>query len=248
MATMAAWTRAFGFDYLAYAWLEGPLRLHEDALGPWTEDIARWDPALSRQVAGAVRALDDPAESEIATREFQRCIVVPVPGRYVPPYASVHLDASKSLWGAVTRQVLSWYDDAGLDWVGHSSRYPWVRAPDHIGVECAFAAELWAATGDGGRAKVDAGHALVAGHLPEWVPRYVAEVRERVAGSYWLGMTGLLQSLVSEGALQVRSEPGVAVEPVVRGAVVTSGPARSFGRTCEVGARPAGKSSSTTGR
>ena len=35
------------------------------------------------------------------------------------------------------------------------------------------------------------------------VAKEVAEVRALVVGSYWLGMTALLQGWVSEGALQV---------------------------------------------
>ena len=146
MATAAPWVWALGYDYLAHVWLEGPLRVPDDALLPWLEDLARCDSGLSRDVADLIRCLDDPAELEAARQDFQSCVVVPLPGRYLPPYASVYLDASKSLWGPATTRVLSWYNEADLDWVGHSSRYPWVRAPDHLGVECAFAAELWAAS------------------------------------------------------------------------------------------------------
>ncbi len=212
---MAAWTWALGYDYLAHVWLEGPLRLDEDAFGPWLEDMARFDPDLSRAVAAVVGALDDPGELEVARREFQSCLVVPVPGRYVPPYASVYLDASKALWGAVTAQVLSWYDEANLEWVGHVSRYPWVRAPDHLGIECAFAAELWTTMDGGHDPKVDLGQAFVTGHLLQWVPRYAAEVRERVTGSYWQGMAELIEGWVRKSALSI---PEVAVaEPRVPG-------------------------------
>ncbi|MHB1844912.1 MAG: TorD/DmsD family molecular chaperone [Deltaproteobacteria bacterium] len=201
MATTAAWTWTSGYDYLAHVWLEGPLRVHEDALGPWLEDVARCDSGLSRDVADLVRGLDDPAELEAARREFQSCVVVPLPGRYVPPYASVYLDASKSLWGPVTARVLSWYNEAELDWVGHSSRYPWLRAPDHLGIECAFAAELWAASEDGRPPMIDLGQAFVAGHLLEWAPQYAGEMRDRVTTSYWHGMAGLLEGWVHASAL-----------------------------------------------
>ncbi|MDA8282980.1 MAG: molecular chaperone TorD family protein [Actinomycetota bacterium] len=208
---MAGWTWAFGYDYLAHVWLEGPLRLHENALGPWLEDMASCDPGLSRAVAAVVGALDDPAELEVAKREFQSCVVVPIPGRYVPPYASVYLDASKALWGAVTAQVLSWYGESNLEWVGHVSRYPWVRAPDHVGVECAFAAELWTTMDSGQDPKVDLAQEFVTGHLLQWVPHYAAKVRERVTGSYWQGMAGLLEGWVRKSALSV---PGVATAAV----------------------------------
>ncbi len=212
---MAAWTWALGYDYLAHVWLEGPLRLDERAKGPWLEDMARFDPDFSRAVAAVVGALDDPAELEVARREFQSCLVVPAPGRYVPPYASVYLDASRALWGAVTAQVLSWYDEANLEWVGHLSRYPWVRAPDHLGVECAFAAELWTTMDCGQDPKVGLGQQFLAGHLLQWVPRYAAEVRERVTGSYWQGMAGLIEGWVQKSALSI---PEVAVaEPRVWG-------------------------------
>jgi TorA maturation chaperone TorD len=144
MVAVASWAWTYGYDYLARAWLGGPFRVHEDALNAWLEGVAQRDSDLSRHIAGIVRSLDDSGELESATREFQDCIALPMPGLYVPPYASFWLDPSKSLWGAVTRQVLSWYNDAGLDWSNHVSPYPSVRAPDHLGIECAFAAELWA--------------------------------------------------------------------------------------------------------
>ncbi|MDA8359931.1 MAG: molecular chaperone TorD family protein [Actinomycetota bacterium] len=201
MTTSTAWIWTFGYDYLARAWLEGPLRLHEDALVPWISNLGRLDAGLSRDVAGLVRCLDDPAELKAAMGDFEGCVVVPLPGRHVPPYASVYLDASRALWGTVTKRVLSWYDEADLDWVGASSRYPWVRAPDHLGVECAFAAELWAASDDGRPPTTDLGQAFVAGHLPEWVPRYAAEMRDRTTSSYWRGMADFLEGWVHGSAL-----------------------------------------------
>ncbi len=200
MATAAGWTWVSGYDYLAHVWLEGPLRVHEEALLPWLEDLARCDSDLSRDVGDLIRCLDDPAELEAARRDFQSCMVVPLPGSYLPPYASVYLDASKSLWGPVTTRVLSWYNQADLDWVGQSSRYPWVRAPDHLGVECAFAAELWAALDGGPPSLTGLGRTFVAEHLLKWVPSYVEEMRGRVMSSYWRGMAGFLEGWVRKSA------------------------------------------------
>jgi TorA maturation chaperone TorD len=124
--------------------LGGPFRVHEDALDAWLEGVAQRDSDLSGHIAGIVRSLDDSGELESAVRDFQDCIALPLPGLYVPPYASFWLDPSKSLWTTVTRQVLSWYNDAGLDWPNRAASVSTVRAPDHLGIECAFAAELWA--------------------------------------------------------------------------------------------------------
>ncbi len=144
MVAVASWAWTYGYDYLARAWLGGPFRVHEDALDAWLEGVAQCDSDLSGDIADTVRSLDDSVELESAVRDFQACIALPLPGLYVPPYASFWIDPSKSLWTTVTRQVLSWYNDAGLDWPNRAAFGSAVRAPDHLGIECAFAAELWA--------------------------------------------------------------------------------------------------------
>ncbi|MDA8184110.1 MAG: hypothetical protein M0035_06760, partial [Actinomycetota bacterium] len=55
----------------------------------------------------------------------------------------------------------------------------------------------------------DLGQAFVAGHLPEWVPRYAAEMRDRTTSSYWRGMADLLEGWVQAGALAF-SDPTVS--------------------------------------
>ncbi len=49
--------------------------------------------------------------------------------------------------GAVrTEQVAQWYGAVNLEWVALTAAYPLVRAPDHVGLEWTFAAELLALT------------------------------------------------------------------------------------------------------
>ena len=132
------WALGLGYDYLAHCFLEGPLRLSEHLRTPWLQGLSRLDEGISSDVAALLGCLDDAEDLEVANRDFNNCMVIPVPGCFVPPYASVFLDPSKTIWGAATSQVLSWYNQAGLDWTGQSSKYPWLRAPDYIGVEFAF--------------------------------------------------------------------------------------------------------------
>ncbi len=195
------WVWVLGYDYLAHSWLDGPLRVEEDALVPWLEGLGKFDASLARDAADLVRCLDEPDDLKAAMWDFQNCVVVPIPGRYVPPYASVYLDPSKSLWGAVTSLVRGKYNEADLDWVGHSLRYPWVRAPDHLGIECAFAAELWAASQSEQPPRMQRSQAFMARHMLEWVPQHVKQMQEQVMSLYWRRMAEFLDSWVHVNSL-----------------------------------------------
>lgn len=234
MVAVASWVWTYGYDYLARAWLGGPFRVHEDALDAWLKGVAQCDSDLSGDIADTVRSLDDSVELESATHDFQNCIALPLPGLYVPPYASFWLDPSKLLWTTVTRQVLSWYNDAGLDWSNQAASRSIVSAPDHLGIECAFAAELWAGSAIGGSADVSlasptdrAGSTgpaaltldtvaveilrpvFIGGHMPSWVPLYAKELRNRVTSNYWRGMADILERWVDLNALELLPAAGI---------------------------------------
>lgn len=190
------WALGLGYDYFAHSFLEGPLRPPESVTEAWLEELSHFDAGVSSDIAELIRSLDRAEDVEVANNEFNNCMVVPVPGRYVPPYASVFLDPARTLWGAVTSQVLSWYDQAGLDWVGQSSRYPWLRAPDYIGVEFAFVGELLSSLSAGSEIELDAGHLVILEHMREWVPKYVIEMEQRVTTAYWRKMAEVLNCWV----------------------------------------------------
>lgn len=122
-----------------------------------------------------------PGRADAAEREFFARLVTPVPGRYVPPYASVYLDSSGRLWGPSTFKVLSWYQEEGLDWDGArpgpgGSR---ILAPDHVGVEMAFLAVVSARASSGqlGSATLSCLRAVLS-HLVAWLPRFHAALAQ----------------------------------------------------------------------
>ncbi len=190
------WALGLGYDYIAHSFLEGPLRLSEDVMVPWLEGLSHFDEGISTDIAELVRCLDDAEDMAVANSDFNNCMVIPVPGCFVPPYASVFLDSSKTLWGAATSQVLSWYDQAGLDWVGQSSRYPWLRAPDHIGVEFAFVAEQLSSTIASSDIEINIIQLAMLQHMRDWVPKYVLEMEQRVTATYWRKMGEVLNSWI----------------------------------------------------
>jgi len=198
-----------GYDYLARIWLDGPLRLSEAALRAWLADLKPVDPGLATRWAELIHLLDLPSERTAADEDYQGCLVTPQPGRYVPPYASAWLDGAEGLWGPTTAHVLACYQQAGLDWAAQQSPEhgrPWVRAPDHLGVECAFVAELAAGTpadavpaGTADPAAIAA--SFITGHLRRWVPAYADELARHASSQYWQGMAGVLAAWVQHDAL-----------------------------------------------
>ena len=208
-----------GYDYLARIWLDGPLRLSEAALRAWLADLTPVDAGLATRWAELVHLLDVPGERAAADEDYHGCLVIPQPGWYVPPYASVWLDGAEVLWGPTTARVLACYQQAGLDWTAQQSPEQgrsWVRAPDHLGVECAFVAEKAAGTPAD---RVPAGTAdpaaiaasFITGHMRRWVPAYADELARHVSSRYWRGMAGVLAAWVQLDALlplaPARGEP-----------------------------------------
>ncbi len=194
------WTLACGFDYLARSWLTGPFLIDDSARTTWIAELAKLDADLARRASALLRIIEQPTELDAANSEFQACVKIPVPGRYVPPYASVHIDEPSSLWGPTTDRMMSLYAAHGLEWMGQTPRYPWVRAPDHLGVECAFAGEMWATAYEEQPVEKDTARPLIAEHLLRWVPRYCAELAETTSCSYWESMTGFLEAFVLTNA------------------------------------------------
>jgi TorA maturation chaperone TorD len=188
-----------GYDYLARIWLDGPLRLPEAALRAWLADLTPVDADLAERWAELVRLLNLADERTAADEDYHSCLVIPQPGRYVPPYASVWLDGAEDLWTPTTARVLACYQQAGLDWTaqqppGHV-RF-WVRAPDHLGVECAFAAELTAGTPQNMADPAAMAAGFIAGHLRQWAPGYAEELARHASSRYWQGMARVLAAWV----------------------------------------------------
>ncbi len=177
---------ALSCDLLASGFLYGPCRFDEDAKELWYRYLSRQDSRMRYSWRAVADALDDPEQHELALQDFHQSVEVPVPGRYVPPYASCYLDKPATLWGASTHNVLEWYAQGGLEW----QRFSYVTAPDHVGVEWAFVAEL-------SESSLATVHELrrffITEHLSQWFPLYLDRLEQSVQSSYYpaLGNFGL---------------------------------------------------------
>jgi TorA maturation chaperone TorD len=201
-----------GYDYFARMWLDGPHRLTEPALRAWFADLVPIAPALAARCSGLVRLLDDSDERADAGEDFQCCLVVPQPGRYLPPYASAWKDGADALWSPTTMRVLRCYSQAGLDWQRptRDNDRPWVRAPDHLGIECAFVAELITesalrqASGPDPAVPADPGGLaarFVVEHMRTWVPAYATQLADHVRSHYWRHASDVLADWINQDSL-----------------------------------------------
>lgn len=167
------------YDLLASAYLYGPAKLGEldpQNSGELIGVLEQIEPVLARQLCELLsrEALSQDEE------EFLERIVIPTPGRYVPPYASVHIDGV--LWGPATSEVLSWYSEEELVWEGFHpdplrSR---ILAPDHIGVELAYLSiisERYAGRSLSLRMNSRSLMALLD-HLISWLPRFLNALQQ----------------------------------------------------------------------
>jgi TorA maturation chaperone TorD len=224
-----------GYDYLARIWLDGPLRLADPVLRAWLDDLAPVDPGLAARCAAFVRLLDTDDERTAADEDFQECLVVPQPGRYIPPYASAWTGSPDELWSPTTVSVARCYSQAGLDWqhAANDSDRPWVRAPDHLGIECAFIAELTTASAQRRAREPDrSGPAdpgalaasFVIEHMRTWVPAYAAQFIDHAHSRYWQDASDVLVAWLHQDSL-LPAEAGRPARGVVSAAVTGSQPA-----------------------
>jgi TorA maturation chaperone TorD len=168
------------YDLLARFYLQGPAGLRTDRLppiGPLLDALARVDPDWPGRLEEIIAHQDQPAELEQSQNDYQESFVLPVPGRYVPPYASVYLDEG-TLWGDSTFKIVRLYGTEGLSWQRAGSQQAGgavsVTAPDHVGIEFAF---LALATSRPRRGPAEAKRQerltwFLGQHLSRWLPAY----------------------------------------------------------------------------
>jgi TorA maturation chaperone TorD len=169
-----------GYDLLARLYLHGPQALRPEclpAVGSLLEALGHTNADWPSRIGELLSLHEQPVELERAQRDYMRAFVVPVPGHYVPPYASVYLDDGV-LWGESTFRILRLYGTEGLSWKraasGRTDGASWITAPDHIGVEFAFLA-LATRRRHRGPAEVKRQQRLtwlLGDHMDRWLPGY----------------------------------------------------------------------------
>jgi TorA maturation chaperone TorD len=178
------------YDLLARLYLRGPralTRAHLPPVEPLLDALCHADPDWPARVEELLARHDQPAELEQAERDYVESFVFPVPGRYVPAYASVYLDDGV-LWGDSTLKVQRLYGVEGLAWQqagsAHAAGGVPVTAPDHVGIEFAFLAVATTRPRRGpAEGKRQQRLAWFLGeHLSRWLPEYRDALREVAAG------------------------------------------------------------------
>ncbi|MDA8194930.1 MAG: molecular chaperone TorD family protein [Thermaerobacter sp.] len=172
---------AAGYDLLATAFLYGPLQLDSGVREAWQHRLAGHADLLTtwQEVEAALVGL---AAQKRALDDFQRCLEIPLPGQFVPPYASLYLDSPPQLWGVSTQRVLVWYRAGGVEW----RPFRQVAAPDHVGVEWAFLAELSAHPSPAARLLRQT---FISEHLAKWLPAFAARLNQAAASPYYPALT-----------------------------------------------------------
>lgn len=167
---------AASYDLLGRFYLGGPLAARRSGLrsiDALLVAVGCVDPVWPQTLESLLPETD--LECEAAQRAFLEYVVVPIPGRYVPPYASVYLDGG-TLWGPSTFEVLYNYRAEGLS-VDNGRIGPGgtvLVAPDHVGVEMAFLTVLSSRRSDNDRMeRVN----FFLHHLTAWLPQLAEAYR-----------------------------------------------------------------------
>ncbi len=174
------WTRegvAAGYDLVAAGFLHGPVYLDCAKQAEWYDRFDQNALLLKETWQTLMGSLEGDRAKEEAVRDFHQCLEVPVPGLYVPPYASCYLDRPAVLWGPSTRQVLTWYEQGGLEW----QAFRHIVAPDHAGVEWAFLAEL----NSDPSPEVFPIQILITDHIQKWFPLFLSHLEKAVESPYY---------------------------------------------------------------
>jgi TorA maturation chaperone TorD len=185
------------YDLLARLYLNGPSALRPGQLppvGPLLDALGHVDPDWPARVEELLARHDRPAELERDEADYLRSLVLPVPGSYVPPYASVYLDDG-TIWGDSTFKVLRLYETERLSWQRARSSSEGgtatITAPDHVGIEFAFLA-LASSHHSRGPAEARRQQRLawfLGDHIGRWLPAYRDALVEAGAGPALEGWT-----------------------------------------------------------
>jgi TorA maturation chaperone TorD len=192
------------YDLLARLYLDGPAALKPDHLpptGPLLDALRHLDTDCAARVEHLLSHHERPGGLERAEADYVQSCVLPVPGRYVPPYASVYLEEGL-LWGESTFKIQRLYATEGLSWqragAPRAGGRLTVTAPDHVGVEFAF---LALATSRPRRGPAEGKRQqrltwFLADHLDRWLPAYRDALIDAGAGELLEGFTAWAVDLV----------------------------------------------------
>ena len=136
--------------------------------------------------------------------EFHSLFLIPIRGRYVPPYESCFRerigDRYGNLWGKVTEDVQKFYREAGFNITLPSNIY----APDHIGLELAFLSKLCEVelsylticNIEEARKKRDVQRAFLKDHLSTWVNDFSKDVVRSSSSNFYKNIAKLTADFV----------------------------------------------------
>lgn len=149
--------------------------------------------------------LQEPDEgSDQERQEYFDLFFVPVSGRYLPPFESAQRE--QRLWGSNTYHAAAIYQAVGFTLASLSFSPHWgtILAPDHIGVELAFASSLLRQCEQAGKAQRKDLERLLKHfaqqHLLSWQDEYGRSVAEKAKTDRYVSLGHLTQGIMEETA------------------------------------------------
>ncbi len=136
--------------------------------------------------------------------EFNSLFLVPIRGRYIPPYESCFRerigDRYGNLWGKVTEDVQKFYRETGFNII----LPPNIYAPDHIGLELAFLSKLCevelgylkTCNVEEARRKRDIQRAFLKDHLSTWINDFSKDVIRSPSSNFYKNIAKLTADFV----------------------------------------------------
>ncbi len=120
------------------------------------------------------------------TADYDALFLVPVSGRYLPPFESAQ--RTQRLWGPLTHQVADLYQSAGFESNMLDIDVMWqnLNMPDHIGIELAFFSALLATHENAPAPEItDTVNTFAQKHLFRWAPDFGEKLAQQAHTSLY---------------------------------------------------------------